>query len=234
MARDRTEIVKAGSQYRADYLVEQAGVTLARAGKEATVLGRFGVTKDLLAKAADCVKKLAAATKDRALAGADAQSATRAQDESAGQAKDWLRQALLIGDNAFDGEAEIVDEFHKGGKVGASVPKLVGKVRQVLGLLRKDPTVVAKFGATADFVKQGDGLAESLVSADTRQEGKREALPKGTEAFYFDKGTLYFHLKTINRAGRAAHVTEPEAAAAWNLSILHRRGKGGGTAGAKA
>jgi len=157
---------------------------------------------------------------DRPLAEADA---TGAQNEAAGRAKDWLRQAILIGDNAFDGEAKIVDEFHKGPKIGGSVGALVKKIRHVLGLLRKGK-VAAKFGGTPEFLKQGDALAKELAAADARQERKRAALPKGTESFYFDKGTLYYLLKTINRAGRAAFVADPVAAAEFNLSILHRRG----------
>ncbi len=228
MPRNRDDLVGTGRRYRVEYLVEQAGVTLARAGKEASAVAKFGATKDVLARTGDLVKKIQTAAKDRALSQAEAQSATASQNDAAEGAKDWLRQAILIGTNAYDGEAEIVDEFLKGGKIGTSVPKLLGKVRHTLGLLKKDASVTAKFGATADFLKKGDSLAQSLAAVDVTQEQKREALPQATEAFYADKGNLYYLLKTINRAGRAAHVGEPEAAAAWNLSVLHRRGAASG------
>ncbi len=228
MPRSREEILKSARRLRTDYLLEQAGVTLARAQREADALGKFGVTEELLARGADLTRRIQGALKERALAQAVAQAATAAQNAAAVPARDWLRQAILVGTNAYDGEARIVDEFGKGGKIGGSVPKLVSRIRRVLGLLRKDAALCAKFGATADFVKKGGALVKALQAADLEQERRLEELPQGTQGFYADKGHLYSLLKTVNRAARAAHVREPTAAATWDLSILHRRAGGGG------
>ena len=49
-----------------------------------------------------------------------------------------LRRAILIGQMAYDGEADRVDEFVQGPKIGTSVPRLTAKVGRIVGLFKKD------------------------------------------------------------------------------------------------
>lgn len=224
MARDEAEEVATGMRLRASYLVEQADYTEALAKKEAALLAPLGIAKATLDSLADLKSKLTAATKDRALASADAQSATASQDAALAKAKSWLRKAILIGQNAYDDDRGQSEEFTKGGNTGSSVPKLSEKMKKVIGLLKRDTATTSKFGATPAFLKEGDDILASLSTADASQEHKKADLPKGTKEFHVEKARLYFLLKRINRAGRAAHVDDPEAAGRYNLSILHRRG----------
>lgn len=97
-------------------------------------------------------------------------------------------------------------------------------MKKVIGFLKRDTTTISKFGATPAFLNEGDEIVGSLSTADATQEHKKADLPKGTKDFHIEKSCLYFLLKRINRAGRAAHVDDPEEAGRYNLSILHRRG----------
>lgn len=45
-------------------------------------------------------------------------------------------------------------------------------------------------GISADFIKEGERLAEVLSSAESAQEKERKALPKEAEEYAFKKGSL--------------------------------------------
>lgn len=224
MARDEAEDVLTGKRFRASYLVEQADYTEALAKKELSLLSPLGITKPVMDSLADLKSKLNAAMKDRSLAAADSQAATTTQNTAIGKAKSWLRKAILIGKNAYDDDRAQADEFSKGGATGNSVPKLATKIKAVSGLLKRETTLTSTFGATTAFLKEGEDLLGALSASDATQENKKADMPKATKEFYLQKAHLYFLLKRINRAGQIAHMDDQEAAAKYNLSILHRRG----------
>jgi hypothetical protein len=66
-------------------------------------------------------------------------------------------------------------------------------------------------------------LFDALQQADAAQEQTRAAyLPASVTAFYARKGELYLGLKVINDAGHELHAGDLQAAAKYNLSLLHR------------
>lgn len=86
---DRTQGVATDSRLQASYLVELADFTEVLAKKEAALVAPLGIPKARLDSLADLKSTLTAATKDRALASADAQSATTSQDTALAKAKSW-------------------------------------------------------------------------------------------------------------------------------------------------
>ncbi|MCE9555331.1 MAG: hypothetical protein K8T91_18430 [Planctomycetes bacterium] len=109
-------------------------------------------------------------------------------------------------------------------QTGTSVPKLAGKIKDTLTLLRKDTDLSAKHGATKDFLRTVDDLLAALSGADASQEIKRATVPHTTEEFLIHKARLTLLLKQINRAGEALWIDDPTRRSDYDLSILYRRG----------
>ncbi len=229
MGRDSEEILRAGARVRGKALVAQAAATARLLARDRKVLAEFGVDRAALDRLSALKKGVEKAARNRALAAAEGQSPAVVQGQAVAQAKAWLRQALLVGEMAHDGEPERAADYRAGPKIGTSVHWLTEKIARVVDLLRGDPAAPI-FGASPAFVGRGDALASFLTGTET--SGAGPARPEGAEDYDLAKGNLYFHLKQLNRAGRAAHAADPVRSGAYNLTVLQRKagpkGKGAG------
>ncbi|MCI0343752.1 MAG: hypothetical protein L0216_21820 [Planctomycetales bacterium] len=221
MGRDREEIVRAGGRLRGKGLVAQAAATARLLARDRKALAEFGVGRDALDRLATLRRAVEKGARNRALAAAEAQSPAIVQGRAVAEAKTWLRQAILVGEMAHDGEPERAADYRAGPKIGTSVHWLTEKVSRVVDLLRGDPAAPL-FGATPAFIGRGDALASFLTGTGSSPQDA-VARPQEAEDYDSAKGEIYFHLKQLNRAGRAAHAGDPVRAGAYNLLVLQRK-----------
>lgn len=225
MARDKAREAALGSRLRTGYLLQQAGYTEKVARAEAATLAPFGIGKETLAELAALRARVLDTSGDRTGARASARSATAAQDAAAAKARLWLRSAILIGQNAYEGERAVLGKFTEGRPVGRSVPRIQGRMRTVLALLGRDPKKSAPWGATPAFLKQGDSLLAALSAADATQEIARAALRPATHDFHLLKAELFRLVKRVHRAAHAAWVNDRTAKRRYRFEILRRGGR---------
>ncbi|MCE9582514.1 MAG: hypothetical protein K8T20_08485, partial [Planctomycetes bacterium] len=75
-----------------------------------------------------------------------------------------LRRAVPLAKNALEGVADL-DSFLKMGDV-TSVPKLGRALTDKVGILKRNTKLVAAEGISADFIKEGERLAEALSTTE--------------------------------------------------------------------
>ena len=139
-------------------------------------------------------------------------------------AKHWIGDLIAAADNAFEEEPDLCDEFHKGGKIGRSVPKTAGRLQVLLTLAEKYKEALGPWGIGDDDLARGRTLLADLSAADTAQESAVKNLPVATKEVYILKAKAYMLMKRLARASRRIFKNDPAAAAKLNLDILNRRG----------
>lgn len=215
------QLTELGVRYRADYLVEQSGYTLGLAAKDGAGLSSLLPAK-YLAEARSEQEKVTAAMKDKTLMASEAKNATNSQNAALASAKIWRKRVMHRCQRARQMGKSMPDELVRI-SAAKTIPEIIGQVDKMVKLLEANKAALA--ADTAAVIKNGQEIATALKEADTNQELKRlSELPAAVRAFYLDKGTLYIALKVINSAGRELYADKPEAASAYNLSILHRHG----------
>ncbi|MCC6740628.1 MAG: hypothetical protein IT452_16415 [Planctomycetia bacterium] len=141
-------------------------------------------------------------------------------------AKLWLRRAVPLARNALEGVADL-DSFLKMGDV-TSVPKMGRALTDKVGILKRNAKLVAAEGISADFIKEGERLAEALSAAEGAQEKERKALPKEAEEYAFQKGSLHRALKALNRVGQATFADDVAHKGKYAFEVLNRKNKATG------
>jgi hypothetical protein len=115
-------------------------------------------------------------------------------------------------------------EFHKGGKIGVSVPKITGRLQVLLTLAEAHKADLAQWGTDDKDLETGRRLLSELAAANIAQEQAVKNLPPATKALYILKAKAFLLLKRLARAGRNAFKNDPASAAKLKLDILRRRG----------
>jgi hypothetical protein len=229
MAYTKEALAELGLRHPTQRMLEQSGVSVAAAKQHAADLekwfpaARTAELEGLQAQIAalydeQAEKKLGAATGNVRVA------------EVFQQAKDWVSDLIAAADSAFEEEPDLADEYHKGGKVGRSVPKLLGRMGALLAQAEKHQAELAEWGFNAQDLERGRQLVKALGDANTVQEGAVKDLPPKTRELNVVKGRAYLLLKRLARAGRRAFARDPATARKFALDVLNRRGRRSGGA----
>jgi len=147
------------------------------------------------------------------------------------RAKRWISDVMADADNAFEEDPDLQDEFHKGTKVGRSVPKIAGRLQSFLTLAQTHKAALAEWGFTDEDLQAGRDILQGLHSADADQEQAVKNMPKETQELNIIKGKAYLLLKRLSRASRRVFKDDPATRDKFALDILNRSGgaPGGGT-----
>jgi hypothetical protein len=217
-----SDLAKTGARYRASYLVQQAGYTLGIAAAEGEALAGL-LPPNYLDQVAQSRNDVDQARQDKANLEAESKHATSAQNNQLRAAKVWIRKAVKRAQRAQRQGSKVADELTEIGRSN-TVPAVLEQMSKKLALLSSHAADLNSVGpATQPLLDEGHQLYDALQQADAAQEQTRAAhLPASVTAFYARKGELYLGLKVINDAGHELHAGDPQAAAKYNLSILHR------------
>jgi hypothetical protein len=85
-------------------------------------------------------------------------------DDIIGEAKGWIADVITSADNAYEEEHEKRDEFHKGGKIGVSVPKITGRLQVLLTLAEAHKADLADWGTDDKDLETGRRLLSELAA----------------------------------------------------------------------
>jgi len=221
----QTELIAAGADLRAQYLIQQAGYTLGIAHADGHALAAL-LPEHYLEHTEAARHDVDHARQDKTNAAAESKISTSTQNFQLREIKTWRKK--------------IVSRCLRAKRLGASVPDVLThmtaaktvtdqltdaseKVRLFEEHLQAIQSVTGK-ASSAALLDEGKKLYAALSDADAAQETKRFSdLPKAVREFFARKGELYLAIKSINDAGHELHVSEPELASRYNLKILHRR-----------
>jgi hypothetical protein len=211
-----------GARCRASYLVQQAGYTLGIAAADGAALLAL-LPPNYLDQVTQARNDVDQARQDRTNLEAESRHATTAQNTQLRAGKVWIRKAVKRSQRAQCLGAEIADGLTQVGR-SQTVPAVLEQVSKMLALLRSHAADLDRVGpATQPLIDEGQAVYDALQQADADQEQTRSAdLPASVLAFYARKGELYLGLKVINDAGHELHAADLQAAAKYNLAILHR------------
>jgi hypothetical protein len=225
MAQSQEELVRFGARRSTERILAQAEVSLRVAREHAAALGsKFPPSKtDRIEALLGQVRGLYDVQAEKKVGAATGNVPVQ---ELVGQAKDWIRDVRTAADNAFEREPEVRDEFHKGGVLGSSVPKLLARLTSMLALAEVHKTALAEWGVTPEDVAAGRKLVTDLKNADATQEQALKNLPPKTRELNEAKGELYLLLKALARTGRRVFKSNPALANQLSLDILGRTGGG--------
>lgn len=224
MSYSEQDLVNLGARFSTQRLIEQAGVSLALGRAHAEELGaRYSKAKlDELEGAITTVRGLAEQQTEGKIAKASGNMpvATLLSD-----CKHWIADLLTAADNAFEEEPDFADKYHQGGKIGRSVPKVLGRMEGLLVLAQKHQAELSAWGFGDAELNRGKALLTELASSNTAQETAVRALPPKTRELYAAKGRTYLLLKQLSRTARAVFRSDPTIAAKLNLDVLNRVGR---------
>ena len=224
MSYSEKELVEIGGRFGSQRLIEQANVSIAMARAHSKELQKkFPPSK------VDELESIIAEIQSKYGAQADAKDSFRTGNvpvaEKIREAKRWISSLITSADNAYEEEPEIRDEFHKAGKIGTSVPKIIGRLEVLLTLAEKHKSDLAEWGLEDGDLQNGRNLLADLNAANVAQENAVKALPAVTKELYILKGKSYLLLKKLARAARDVHRDDPTIAMRFNLDILQRHGR---------
>jgi hypothetical protein len=128
MVLSGNELVALGARFSTQRLLEQGAVSVAMARAHAAELGaKFPPAR------VDELEGLLGQIRARFDAQGGAKTAFRTGNAPVNdvidQAKCWIADIIAAADNAFEEDHNLCDEFHKGGKIRRSVPKITGRLQ---------------------------------------------------------------------------------------------------------
>jgi len=218
---DDMTLVRYGTRYRTRYLLEQARYTLKLAGGEKPPLDLPG---DYLSRIERVVAQVEASRNDREVAALESKLATSRQDQFVADGKVWRRTMATRAQRAARLGATIPKELLVIGRAD-TVPKLLESMSTMLRFAKEVAPVLSSAGDIKPLIEEGQHIYDALAEADAEQENKRfNELPVKARELFRSKGELYIALKVVNDAGKERYMRDPQMAARYNLSILHRRG----------
>lgn len=222
MALSEMELVELGSRFTTQRIIEQGGVSVAVARAHAQELA-----KKFPAAKVDELEMLLGEIRGKYEVQAGAKDARGIGNvpvgERVAEAKRWIREVMTSADNAYEEEPEKRDEFHRGGKIGVSVPKVTGRLQTLLTLAEAHKADLGGWGVADEDLARGRQILSDLAAANTSQERAMKNLPSATKELYLLKGKTFLLLKRLARAGRDVFKDDPPTAAKLNLDILRRR-----------
>jgi len=221
MSFSESEMVQLGSRFSTQKLIEQANVSIAVARAHAAELGsRFPQAKvDELEQNIGKAQKLFDEQAEKKLLRATGNVPVAAL---VADAKRWLSDLIAAADNAFEEDQKLADQYHKAGKLGRSVPRICGRIEELISQANQHKAELAAWGFVAADFDRGSKVLTYLRAADTTQERAVKDLPPKTRELYALKGSVYLSLKRLARAGRRAFATDPTSASKLDLEILNR------------
>lgn len=223
MAYTDQELVEIGARFTTQRLIEQGAVSVAVAKAHAKELQkRFPAAKtdELDSILAEIQAKFGTQAGAKDAFGTGNVPVTGKIQE----AKKWISEVITSADNAYEEDHERRDEFHKGGKLGTSVPKITGRLQVLLTLAEAHKAELADWGTDDTDLANGRQLLADLAAANIAQEDAVKNLPAATQALFIQKAKAFILLKKLARAARETFKTEPAIAGKLNLDILRRKG----------
>lgn len=218
------ELVAVGARFATQRVIEQGNVSVAVARAHAQEL-----EKKFPAARVDELAALVQEIQSQFGTQADAKTAFATGnvpvEEKIGEAKRWISEVIAAADNAFEEDPEIGDEYHKGGKVGRSVPKIAGRMQALLVLAGGHLGALGDWGIDRGDLDRGAKILAALSAADTAQEQAVKDLPAATRKLYAQKGRAYLLLKKLARAARTVFKDDPATRDKLSLDILRRSGR---------
>jgi hypothetical protein len=224
--KERAEVQESGASVKTEALVDQAGYHFELVASDPAVQAKVGeaLLKDIHL-ASDAVK---AAAGDREVADEEKQASTGEVGSSARAGRLWLRKTK---DGATEAElagAKVPRELLSLGEKNASVSVLTQRIRSRIPLLEPLAQTHAEFGLDPALVDEGKGLLTQLEADRAGQHHKHlAAAPEKVRDLWYQKGLLLLGLKRLNAIAHRVHLNNPEAAARYNLSLLHAGRKNG-------
>lgn len=224
MAYDERELIEIGGRFPTQRLIEQANVSIAMArAHQGELEKKFPPAK------VDELESIVTEIRTKYGLQADAKDAFGTGNVPVTvkitEAKKWISSLITSADNAYEEEPELRDEFHKAGKLGISVPKILARLETLVVLAEKHKGDLAPWGIDNADLEEGRRIINELTAADTAQEQAVKNLPAATKALYILKAKAYLLLKKLARAARNIHADDPTAVIGLNLSILKRKGR---------
>lgn len=216
------QLEKQGRSLRAAYLVQQAGYTLGIAAHDGSALTAL-LPKGYIAEVSTARDELDVASRDKVNIASESKTSTHDQDAAARLLKIWRRKVAKRAQRAVRMGNKLPAELTHIGRT-TTVPGLLDNAKSALALLTAAAPILDQVGPkTKALITEGEQLCDSLTAADAEQEQLTGAeLPATVRAFRAKKGELYTGLKVIHDAGHELHAHDAQAAAKYNLSILHR------------
>ena len=225
MAYTQRELVEIGERLSTQRLVEQIPVSLAAARQHQEALGSmFPAAKvDELESGLTRIRALFETQTDSKY---EAATGNVPVGEAMTAVKEEVRDIIAIADNTFEEEPSIRDEFHKGGPLGRTVPKVIRKAETIVELADNNQASMADWGLSPEKLTTAKAAIETLISANTAQEQAARNLPAATRELYIEKAKAYLLLKKLARTGRRRFAGNPTVAAKLSNDILYRTGTG--------
>ena len=223
MPYSEAEQVSIGSRFSTQRLLEQGAVSVAMARAHAKELekmfpaARVDELEGLLGEIRTKFEGQAGAKSAYAQGNVPVEVCLR-------DAKRWIGDVIAAADNAFEEEGDLCDEFHKGGKIGRSVPKTAGRLQVLLTLAEAHKAALAPWGVDDADLAEGRTLLDALTAANTAQEAAVKDLPATTQELHVLKAKAYLLMKRLARASRRTFKDDAAVAAKMNLDILQRHG----------
>ncbi len=218
------EYMSIGARFSTQRLIEQLGVAIATAKEhQAELARRWPADKTAaLAKLADLIHGLYDEQAERKFQAATGNVNVH---EIMREAKVLIGDIIAAADSAFADEPTIADQFHKGGKLGVSVPKVSGRLQALLVHAADHKDALAPWGIGDDDLQRGNDILVRLGEANAAQEQALRNLPPKTRELYVAKGRAYLLLKALNRAAKRSFIDDPTTAAKLDLRVLNRHGR---------
>jgi len=215
------DFVALGARFSTQRVIEQCTVAVAMARAHADELGaRFPKAKvDELAK---YIERMPSLYDEQAEAKFTKATGNVPVNATLVKAKHWISDMIAAADNTFEEDPEIMDKYHQGGKIGRSVPKVLGRMETLVTIADSHKDQLAAWGFTAEHLTEGKKLMAELRTGDTAQEKAVKDLPPKTRELYAVKGKAYLLLKRLSRTARTTFRHDPTIAAKLNLDILNR------------
>jgi hypothetical protein len=227
MAYSEKELIEIGGRFSTQRLIEQANVSIAMARAHSAEL-----QKKFPPARVDELESIVAEISTKYGIQADAKDSFGTANVPVAvkiaEAKRWISSLITSADNAYEEEPEIRDEFHKSGKIGVSVPKILGRMETLLVVAEKHKDDLLQWGFDEKDLRNGRKIIIELTSANTTQEEAVKVLPATTKELYILKAKAYILLKKLARAARDINRDDPTTAIGFNLSILKRKGRRAG------
>jgi len=213
-----------GYRLRGGPLVEQAGTIKALALADMPQFKQEKLLGDAdLVHLDEAVAKVVKVLQDRTTTATDAHVQTAEQGIAMDDLKADRKRLMECATRAFRHQAELV-QFRQGSNQSSSASGLCTDLNRKLAFAKEHVAELEPVGAGKEFQDKLEAKLRAFEVSSGAQEAALAGLPNSTRAFCIAKGQLYFAIKDIINAARALHTRNPEAAAAYNLRVLYRKG----------
>lgn len=208
-------------------LVDQTGVSIARARRDEALLAEFGFppsrTDEMEQLKEELQSERARYVEQRSAAREKVMTEREAQTE----AKAHKRRLVLAADDLVaDGIMTTTDRNTLNrGTLGRSTPKILGWFIDTQEIVNKYAADFSPLMASIDVPDRHRVVFKNLESSQVAQETALADLPADTAELYEKKGRLLDLIERLIRAGKRAHDGDAQQIALYNKDILLRASK---------